>query len=504
MLEFFSAFSSILQPNIIIYIFLGTLAGVLVGSMPGLSSIMGLSILMPFTFSLGGDTGILMLLGMFCGSIFGGSVTAILINTPGTANSAATCLDGYPMANKYGQPGRALSISIMASTFGGIFSAVMLLFTSPILAKFALRFGSPEFFALAIFGLSIVAGISSKSLVKGLISTLIGLLLATVGINSFTGEFRFTFDSVYLSAGISFVPVLIALYAFSQGLAMVESGESSKKASVKVNKVFPSIKDVKRVSPTILRSSFLGTVIGTIPGTGGDIASWVGYNEAKRWSKNPEKFGDGAPEGIAAPEAANNAISGGALIPLLTLGIPGDAGTAIMLGALMMQGIIPGPLLFEQQTEKVYIIIGGLILANIFMCIIGYCGVKYFSKITTISSKILTPIIFIFCFVGTFSINNNVNDIYFMIIAGIIGYILIKNEFPLPPIILGLILGGIAEKNLERSLALSEGDLMIFIERPISLTLLIVALISMIYPIIHSKIRKRKSIIDSMDSGKDL
>ncbi len=250
------------------------------------------------------------------------------------------------------------------------------------------------------------------------------------------------------------------------------------------------MEDVKRVFPTMLRSSVIGTVIGAIPGTGGDIASWVSYNEAKRWSKHPEEFGNGAPEGIAAPEAANNAISGGALIPLLTIGIPGDSGTAVMLGALMMQGIIPGPLLFTEQTDKVYLIIVGLFLANICMGLLGFAGIRLFSKIVAIPDVILTPMIFIFCFVGTFAMNHNISDIFLMIIAGILGYFMLKMDFCVPPLILGLILGRTLESNLRRSLVLSDGSPVIFLQRPIAFVLLIAAFISLIYPLVLPYIRK--------------
>ena len=272
------------------------------------------------------------------------------------------------MATKMGQPGRALGISTMASTFGGLFSAVMLLWTAPLLSKFALKFGSAEYFSLAIFGLSMVTSISGKNVIKGMIGGILGLMMATIGMNALTGSPRFTFGSVYLMGGIAMVPTLIALYAFSQGLSNIEGGDSGhQKAGAKLKRVLPTWADIRTTAPTILLSSVIGTVIGAIPGTGGDIASWVGYNEAKRWSKHPEKFGEGAPEGIAAPEAANNAISGGALIPLLTLGIPGDAGTAVMLSAMMMQGVVPGPMLFTEQTGTVYTIIVGLFFANICM-----------------------------------------------------------------------------------------------------------------------------------------
>lgn len=489
-----AALAYVLLPYHIGVVLFGTLIGILVGAMPGLSSIMGLSIMMPLTLSLNGNEGILMLLGVFCGAIYGGSITAILINTPGTANSAATCLDGYPMATKLGQPGRALSISTMASTFGGIFSAVMLLWTAPMLSKVALKFGAPEYFALAMFGLSMVTSISSKNVVKGLIGAVLGLMMATIGMDSLTGASRFTFHTVYLTGGIPMVPTLIALYAFSQGLANIEEGVGNQhvRSKTKLTQILPSWSDVKSTFTTILRSSIIGTLIGAIPGTGGDIASWVGYNEAKRWSKHPEKFGQGAPEGIAAPESANNAISGGALIPLLTLGIPGDAGTAVMLGALMMQGVVPGPTLFTEQTTTVYIIIVGLFLANICMCLLGYCGIRMFAKIGNVSNTYLTPIVFVFCVVGTYALNNNIMDIFLMMIMGGISFLLIKCGFPMPPIILGLILGNLAEKNLQRSLILSDGSISIFFSHPISMVLILISAASLIWPIIHPILKKKK------------
>ncbi|WP_294149594.1 tripartite tricarboxylate transporter permease [uncultured Clostridium sp.] len=494
------ALSVACQPMYLLYIAAGTLFGIFVGVMPGLSSVMGLSIMLPFTLTLKGSGGILMMLGLFCGAIYGGSITAILINTPGTANSAATCLDGNPMAIKKGQPGRALGLSTMASTFGGLFSAVMLLWTAPLLSKFAMKFTPPEYFAMAVFGLSIVTSVSNKNLLKGLLSAVIGLLLATIGIDSIAGTTRFTFGTIYLTGGISFIPVLIGLFAFSQGLITTEEnfGKMMKKVTPKIKRTIPTMEDVKRVFPTMLRSSVIGTVIGAIPGTGGDIASWVSYNEAKRWSKHPEEFGNGAPEGIAAPEAANNAISGGALIPLLTIGIPGDSGTAVMLGALMMQGIIPGPLLFTEQTDKVYLIIVGLFLANIFMGLLGFAGIRLFSKIVAIPDVILTPMIFIFCFVGTFAMNHNISDIFLMIIAGILGYFMLKMDFCVPPLILGLILGRTLESNLRRSLVLSDGSPIIFLQRPIALVLLIAAFLSLIYPLVLPYLRKRGGKVEKL------
>lgn len=492
MLTAFSAgLASVFTPIGLLSILGGVLCGIFVGVMPGLSSVMGMSIMLPVALSLDGNMGVLMMLGIFCGAIYGGSITAIMINTPGTANSAATCLDGYPMAHKYRQPGRAISISTTASTFGGLFSAVMLLWTSPILSSFALKFSAHESFALALFGVSIVASISSENVLKGIMGALIGLLLATVGVDTTTGAYRFTFDTVYLTGGISNIPVLIGLFAFSQGLINIADsfGNPRGKVAQKLERILPTKADLIYCLPTFIRSSIIGTLIGAIPGTGGDIASWVGYNEAKRWSKHPEKFGDGAPDGIAGPEAANNAVSGGALIPLLSLSIPGDACTAIMLGALMMLGITPGPLLMVESPDKVYMIVIGLFFANIFMAVCGFGGLKIFTKIAAVPEVILNPLIFVFCFVGTFAVNHTVQDIYLMIICGILGFFLIKMQFSIPPIILGMILGGILEKNFRRALVLSGGDWTTFFTRPISCFFIIIAVLSLIYPFIFPKIK---------------
>ena len=488
------AFSTLFTPENVFFVAVGTFCGIIVGVLPGLSSVMGLTIMLPITFVLKNDAGILMMLGIFCGSIYGGSITACLLSIPGTANSAATVLDGYPLSIKYGQPGRAIGMSTYASVFGGIFSAFALLFTAPALAKVALKFSPAEFFGLMIFGLSIVTSISGKNVIKSMLGCCLGLLVATVGIDSISGFYRFTAGSAFLRGGISFIPVLIGLFAFSQGLITVEEQFGQKAAElvkVKIKNVLPSFADIKYTFVTVIRSSIIGTIIGVIPGTGGDIACWIGYNEAKRWSKHPEKFGDGAIDGIAAPESANNAISGGALIPLLTLGIPGDAGTAVMLGAFMIQGLIPGPLLFVEQKAKVYTIILGLFLANIMMGIMGFGCLKLFTRILNVPKTIMTPVIFAFCFIGTYALNNNMSDIFLMIVAGVIGFFILKLDFSIPPIILGLILGRPVEENLRRSYILYEGDMLVFFKRPISCTLIIIALLSLIYPFVLPHIKRK-------------
>ena len=492
--NFIVALHATVTPINIFLILFGTFFGIICGAMPGLSSVMAMTIMVPFTFSMKGYSGILCLLGIFCGSIYGGSITAILINTPGTSNSAATCLDGYPLTLK-GQAGRALGISTLSSTFGGVFSAVALFIIAPLLASVALKFGAPEFFALGIFGLSIVTTISSENMLKGLLSMMMGLAISNVGMDILTAENRFTGGFTYLLGGLPYIVILIGMYAFSQGLINVsgyEKGKVLSRESAKLSRVIPTMADVKTCAPVILASSIIGTIIGAIPGTGGDIACWTAYSQTKKFSKDGAEFGTGCIKGVAAPEAANNAISGGTLIPLLTLGIPGDAGSAIMLGSLMMLGITPGPLLFSTSTDKVYLIILGLMIANICMCLLGYIGMRGFAKISNIPLQILTPMVFMFCAVGTFAYNHNLLDVYTMVIFGVIGFFMVKFDFPIPPIILGIILGNMVEKNLQRALVISKGDFSIFFTHPISCVLLIISIISLLSPVISAVLKLKK------------
>lgn len=488
--------SEIIQPINFGMTLMGTFVGIIIGALPGLSVNMGIALLFPLTFLFQGSTGILMLMGIYCGAIYGGSISAILLNTPGTPASAATTLDGYPMAVKYGQPGRALGISTSASTFGGIFSSIMLMFFSPLLAKVAVSFSAPEYFALAIFGISIITSVSGKSITKGLIGGVFGLLIATIGLDPMTSKERFAFGSLYLSGGISFVPVLIGLFALSQAFSTIEemiSEKEQKRVKVKIKRIFPSKEDTKLIAPTILRSSLIGTLIGCIPGTGGDISSWISYSTAQKFSKHKEKFGDGSPEGIAASEAGNNSVAGGAMIPLLSLGIPGDGATAIMMGAFMVQGIQLGPLLFTQNVNQAYIVFIGLLLANIFMGILGFSGIKWFAKVINTKKTILVPLIITMCFIGSFSINHNIIDILVMLISGIAAYFLKKLEFSMSPVIIGMILGQMAESNLRRSLILSKLSPTIFITRPICLFFLILSIFSLLLPILQKYKKKKRN-----------
>lgn len=492
MTDILAALSMIMVPTNILGLFFGVLVGIAFGCMPGLSVNMGLALLFPVAFTIKGIGGIIMLLGIYCGAIYGGSISAILLKTPGTPASVATTLDGYPMATIMHQPGRALGLSTMASTFGGVFSTICLILLAPQLAKVALQFSKPEYFALAIFGLSIITSVSSGSVVKGIMGGLIGLFLATVGIDAMSGTLRFTLDTTYLLGGVSFIPILIGVFAFAQVLSSIEDYYHREVSEVKlaVDRLLPSFEDIKRVFVTLVRSSAIGTFIGCVPGTGGDIASFVSYDQAKRWSKHSKNFGNGEPEGICASEAGNNAVSGGAFIPVLTLGIPGDGATAIMMGALMVQGLQPGPLLFVEKAPDVYAIFIGLLLANVIMGILGFSLLRFFIKVVSVPMHILLPIIVMMTFVGTYSYNNSMNDVYLMVVSGFIGYFLNKLGFSMSAIIIGIILGGMAEQNFVGSLIMSDGAFSIFFTRPLCLFFLLAAAVSLLSPFLGKLFKK--------------
>ncbi|MDA3133808.1 tripartite tricarboxylate transporter permease [Atlantibacter subterraneus] len=475
-------------------ILMGVLAGIIIGALPGLTVNMGIALLLPLTYSFQGMTGILMLLGVYCGAVYGGSITAILISTPGTPASAATVLDGYPMA-KRGEAGRALGLSTGASMFGGVFSTIALVLIAPLLAKVATGFSSAEYFALAVFGISIITSVSSQSIIKGLMGGALGLFIATIGLDPMTAGMRFTFDSVYLMGGISFIPVLVGLFAFSQGLISLEEDHRERVAGVvhkmqsKIQRILPTWKDLKRVMPVYIRSSVIGTGIGAVPGTGGDIASFIAYNEAKRWSKHPEEFGHGSPEGVSAPEAGANSVAGGAMVPLMTLGIPGDGATAIIMGAFMVQGLALGPQLFTEHPVEVNAIFIGLFAANIFMGIMGFMGMRLFAKVMNVPRRVLVPIIFVLCSVGAYSVNHDMTDVFVMMVSGLAAYILIKLDFSMSPIVIGIILGPMAESNFRRALVMSEGDPSVFLTRPVCAVFLVIALITLLMPIFGPRLK---------------
>lgn len=489
---FLQGLATVFNPSTFIMIVVGVTGGIAIGALPGLTATMGVALLLPLTFGMEPIKGMLLLLGIYIGAIYGGSITAILLRTPGTPAAAATALDGFEMS-KRGEPGRALGISTVSSFIGGFISTILLILISPQLAKIALKFSAPEYFSLALFGLSIITSISGKSIIKGLMSGTLGIIISLIGVDSITGYPRLTFNNVNMINGLSFIPIMIGLFALSQAFLSIETISKKILIEQKVARSIPTLKDMKLILPTVLRSSIIGTFIGIIPGAGADIAAFVSYNEAKRFSKHPDKFGTGLPEAIAAPESGNNAVTGGAMVPLLTLGIPGDAVTAILLGALMMQGLQPGPLLFKEHGSLVYTIFIGMLVANVVMLILGLSGIKLFTKIISIPSYILTPIIFLLCIVGSYAINNSFFDVKVMFISGIIGYLMEKFEFPASPVILALILGPMAESQLRRALIMSQGNISVLFTSPISATLIVLVLITVFMPIIKPLLKKKSS-----------
>lgn len=474
-----TAFGYVLNPLALLAIFGGVTIGIIIGALPGLSATMGVALLLPITFGMDAGIGLSMLVALYCGAMYGGSISAILLHTPGTPAAAATCLDGYPMAQK-GQAGKAIGFSLVASFCGGMFSAFALLFIAPPLSKVSLLFGPPEYFSLAVLGLTLIATLTQGDWIKGSISGSVGLLIAMVGLDIVTAQSRFTFGRIELLSGIPLVVALIGVFSISQALILVEKEPAARFEAKKISgEILPKLGELKAVWLTILRSSIIGTWIGMIPGTGGDLATWVGYNEAKRSSKNSELFGTGIPEGVVASEAANNAVTGGALIPLLVLGIPGSSVTAVLLGGFLVHGLRPGPKFMTEYGDLSFTIIISLFIANIAMLILGIFFGKLGVLIAKIRDDFLVPVIITLSVIGSYAINNNMFDVVLMLIFGLLGYFMVKLNFPIAPMVLGLILGPLAETGLQQSLIISSGDWMIFFTKPLSLGLLILALISL-------------------------
>ncbi|RKF19873.1 C4-dicarboxylate ABC transporter permease [Alginatibacterium sediminis] len=485
------ALNLVLQPSVLLFIILGVAGGMCIGCLPGLTTTMGVALVLPLTFGMDATQSILLLIGVYVGAVYGGSMSAILLNTPGTPASAATALDGYQMA-KRGEAGRALGIATTSSFLGGVISCIFLILISPVLAKFALKFSAPEFFMLAMFGLCIISSISGKSMLIGLLSGTFGILIATIGIDDITGSMRFTFNNMNLFSGISFIPVMIGLFAMSQAFVGIEDIFVKSQTTKKLSHVFPKREDWGLIVKNSIGFGSLGAFVGSIPGVGADIASFIAYGQAKSMSKHPEKFGTGLPEAISAPEAANNGVTGGALIPMLTLGVPGDAVAAIMIGALTVQGLQPGPLLFQNDAPVVYAIFIGLLLANICMLVLGLNSVRLFTKVLSVPKQILVPIIFLLCFVGSYALANNVFDVIVMLVFGVIGYFFHKLEVSASPAILGLILGPMAESNFRRALLMARGDYLTFLSTGICWTFFVLILVSLLWPFAQKQWLKRK------------
>ncbi len=490
--SFLAALLHIIQPSNLIAVFGGALLGMLSGATPGVSGTMMVVLLIPLTYTLEPDTAFLLLISVYCSSVFSGSISAILFRTPGAPEAVATTLDGYELT-KQGKPHEALGISVYSSAVGGLLGGAALILVAPQLAKIALAFGPPEYFGMAIMGLSVVTTLGAKNMVKAFLAALLGLFLATVGIDPMAGIPRFTFGLPSLMSGIDFIPVLIGLFAISEILRQVMEDTTVKVKLGKIRTSLPSFTLQKRLMPTIFGGSALGTVIGILPGIGATTAAMVSYSEAVRWSKTPEKFGTGHPEGIAAPESSNNAAANGAMVPLLALGIPGSATTAVMLGAFILHGLKPGPLLFTEQAEFINTIFLGRMIANAIILLVAPIFIRGFANIIRIPYPVLGPVILVLCIVGSYAIRNNMMDVWLTLGFGVLGYVLEKYGFPLSPIILGIVLGGLAEQEFRRSLIMSQGDYAIFFNSPIAAVLLGVSCLSFIAPIAINFYKKRKA-----------
>lgn len=474
-----AGFSMIFDLSTIILIVVGVFLGLIFGSIPGLTATMAIAICLPITYGMPTSEGMALLMGLYIGGVSGGLIPAILMKLPGTPSSIATTFDGYPMAQK-GQAGQAFSWAILSSFIGGLLAIIVLIMISPPLAKFAIKFGPFEYFAIAIFSLTLISSLSGDSIIKGVISGLLGITLAMVGSAPIDAFPRFTFGMSSLDAGFNLLPALIGLFAVSEILIMAESKYkgSTTKISYKMKGIGISIKDFFKQSWNLVRSSFIGIAIGILPGIGGGTANLISYIAAKNQSKTPEKFGKGVPDGIVASESSNNAAIGGALVPLISLGIPGDTVTAMLLGGLVLHGLQPGPLLLKNNGDIVYAIFAALLIANVVMMIMMFSGMRAFVRLLSIPQNILLPIIMALCVVGAYGVNSRLFDVGALLFFGILGYILLKFKFPLTPIILGFILGPIAETSLRRGLMLSQGDFTPFLTKPIAAFFLAAAALS--------------------------
>ena len=462
----------------------GVAVGILGGAMPGISPSMAVAILLPFTFGMSPAMGMVMLCAIYLASNYGGSITAVMINTPGTPSAVVTAFDGYPLA-KSGRPGYGLGISLIASVWGGFVGIVILILFSAPLAKIALKFWPAEYFALALLGLSTVSSMAGSKWSEALSALLLGLLLNTVGLDHVNGVSRFTFNVLNLYDGFSFVPALIGLFALSEVFSSVEAGNFHVSSAAEANPVdqWPSMKTYWKLKWSILRSGVLGTLIGIFPGAGGTIASFLAYDVEKRLSKHPEDFGRGAYEGVAASEAANSSSVGGALVPLLTLGIPGSASTAVLIGALMIHDLRPGPELFTKQPELVYTLFSSLLAANAVLYCMGLWGARLWIKVTRVPKTVLYPMIFAFSMVGSFAVRSSVFDVGVCLAFGVVGWVLKKFRYPLSPVVLGLVLGSLIEQNLQMTLIM--GGVSLLWSRPLCAVLLGLSAVLFAAPVLH-------------------
>lgn len=484
-------FSNLLGWQAMALILAGVIMGVMGGAMPGLSPSTAVALLVPFSFTLAPDMALIMLCSIYLASNYGGSITAVLINTPGTPAAAVTAIDGYALTQK-GQAGKGLGTALVASTIGGAVGIVILILFAVPLARAALKFSPAAYFALALFGLATVASMGQGNVLKAMIAALFGLLVATIGMDTISGITRFTFGIGPLYDGFRLIPALIGLFAVSVVLAKVENWTGIARVLEKCDNTLPKLKEFFALKWAILRSSVIGTVIGIFPGAGATIASFISYDTSKRLSKTPEEYGQGSLHGVASSEAANSSSVGGALVPLLALGIPGSATDAVLLGAFMMHDLKPGPLLFRDNPDIVYGIFTALIVANLVILLVGLYGNRLFLKVISIPDSIMFTFIMLLAIVGSYSVRGQMVDVYSCIGFGVVGWLFKRYGFPVAPVVLGIVLGGMMEENLRRALIM--GGFSIFFEDKLAFTMLMLAAISFFYPFIKGfRSRRRQS-----------
>lgn len=470
----------------------GTVVGVLVGVLPGLGSVVGITMVLPFTFTMPQAPSLALMLGVYCGSVYGGSISAIVINTPGTPQAAATTFDGFPMAQQ-GRADLAIGWATCASLIGGLFSVGVLIVAAPQIAAFSLNFTPIEYFALGVFALTCIANVSRGAMLKGLLSGLAGIFIACIGVDPLTGDARFTFDKFELSSGIELIPAIVGLFALAEMFARAaEPMEAKMREIAKVGFKVPPLAEWRPRVGVLLKSCGIGSFIGALPGTGAATAAFIAYSEAKRTSPRRDKFGTGEPDGIIAPESANNAVTGSALVPTLSLGVPGDPVTAVMLGALILQGVAPGPQLFVKHLDLIYMIFFLLIFANVAMFATGALGAQLFTRVLKIPEPLLVSMVIVISLVGAYGVRGNGLDLWVALGAGVLGALMRFTGYPVAPMVIGMVLSDMIESSLRQGLIVTRGSFMAFFERPIALALFLITAGILLWPLVRM-LRARKT-----------
>ncbi|PTX61293.1 putative tricarboxylic transport membrane protein [Melghirimyces profundicolus] len=477
----------------ILFVLIGVVVGTLIGMIPGLGPITAIAVMIPVIYGMDPTLALLMMAGVYYGAAYGGAASSILLNAPGVSEAVATTFDGYPMAQQ-GKAGKALAIAAISSFVGGTVGVILLTFFAPTLAKVAVSFGPPEYFMLMLMGLTAISSLSEGSTIRALISATVGFMFATIGIDAQTGTPRFTFDSPHLTEGIDFLVVALGLFALAEVCSLILNRKERLTDQKNIGSLHLTKKELHEMKGPMGRQSILGFLIGVLPGAGGTIASFLGYLTEKRIAKNSDEFGKGSVKGVAAPETANNGSSTGAFVPLLSLGIPGSGTTAVMLGALIVLGIQPGPMLYQQHPDVFWGVIASMYIGNIFLLILNLPLIPYISKILKIPRPLLISLVIVFCIIGVYGISFNTFDLYLLLGFGVLGYLMRLVSFPAAPFILAFILGGMMEQSLRQSLTISNGSLMIFATRPVALTILILSILSLLFPYFQNRWQKRNRI----------